>query len=1383
MSDRSAIRFTTHAPRSFIEFQGIGTLNEVKSVGSLPHTAPRDWEAWDEVSCVIVLGEPGSGKSTEFAHWCRMLQKNGQAAFSSRWQDWYDGSELFSTLEYQDVFFAAFENHQTVWWFLDALDEGRLKADRAFGVLVQALQALKNRGVLSQLRLRVSCRSRDWRFSEGQLLARLFSPEQGDDQPRDQVAAVQILPLDTKAIRVLTREKLENENAIERFLAALERRHVYPLAGHPLLLGMMLALFKQGNEELGRDRTELYEEAVRALTTEQNEYRGEAAVSTTLPTLRVEIALGLAACAVFAGQEALFIPDNDPAIPNALDASLASGDRLQLRETFGTSLFVRLPRGGFAFAHRSLAEYLAARRLADAMNDGLPLARVVPLFHIDRGTLPGPVRETAGWLAGLRPDFRRWLIDHDPLGAAQADTIRYTSEERTRLITALVQRFEGRSWQREFERYGDLARDVPSTLLTDLLRPNHTSAVRDFVIDLIDTGERSDLYSLLGALALDVTASASLRANAVNVVARKSPGDYSADLVTLLDLPETEDPDDEIAGHVLHHLYPAHLSTDAALRGLRFPRNPRLLGFFRYFWTRNLVQRVPGADRPKVLDALATLLTQDTDAIERREFATTFLQLLLPETHDEKTSIEQIGRWLLAYRHWGEHHGDADKHLHQQLLERLKRDTSLKNKLLRWMLIHRDQNKPLQAWWEVPFFESIFDENDTLGIAALCREYIGLPLVSIPLFETAVGLCMKTSSGLLDIFEELATLSSGHGAAWDTMRFCDLTAGYAKMLRDRLIEDNRRELKRQREDRYVQSLIPRLERGDHEDLMYVLYKVSFDWFDGAPPFDEIRQRYGSEVARAVLAGLARYWQHLPETSSLWPLSSSLPNWALVACTAVQTGVVVVDWLALDARQVDLLSWYAVRGNTPPTEVIVELWSHRRAAAWEKWWAVLQLEGQKDDEAHPTTWQHFANIDDLPGGLATALVDAMLTSGLLVNASARRYAFRIAREHGDMRIRALLENTVQAEWLSGAEPIPRAEPAALTTLAAWWLMDPVRVQMVLQNEVFVGPRQRQRAAGFVDALQYLLGGRGFSPVWPADIAWDHYADLLPLFFYGDTAVPKSCPERKMALRALDTFDEARRSLVEHLAKGPAALVHTWFAKWKNDERFGKYRDWLARIHAEVGQRWVDQSWQSLEPRHVLSLLQQGAWLVRNDVDLFTFVCEVVETKMSPIFRSDHGLTTLLWNGTKSEGRVAADEKSLQTAVFNQLEMLTANSPMIGVREPEVFDAKKPDIRVSRILDNGELIHVPVEIKWAHNDEVWTAVEEQLLGKYMLDPRVRHGVYLVGWAGAKHQPKTGPTGQKPSSPQALQSALQLIANAVTDGTEKAIAVFVIDVSILD
>jgi hypothetical protein len=129
------------------------------------------------------------------------------------------------------------------------------------------------------------------------------------------------------------------------------------------------------------------------------------------------------------------------------------------------------------------------------------------------------------------------------------------------------------------------------------------------------------------------------------------------------------------------------------------------------------------------------------------------------------------------------------------------------------------------------------------------------------------------------------------------------------------------------------------------------------------------------------------------------------------------------------------------------------------------------------------------------------------------------------------------------------------------------------------------------------------------------------------------------------------------------------------------------------------------------------------------------------------------------------------------------MLMANSAVIGVREPEVFDAKKPDIRVSRILNGGERIHVPLEIKWANNDEVWTAIEDQLLGKYMLDPRVCHGVYLVGWAGGIYRRTTGPKGQKPSMPQALQAELQLVADAVTHGTEKKIAVFVIDVSILN
>jgi hypothetical protein len=175
--------------------------------------------------------------------------------------------------------------------------------------------------------------------------------------------------------------------------------------------------------------------------------------------------------------------------------------------------------------------------------------------------------------------------------------------------------------------------------------------------------------------------------------------------------------------------------------------------------------------------------------------------------------------------------------------------------------------------------------------------------------------------------------------------------------------------------------------------------------------------------------------------------------------------------------------------------------------------------------------------------------------------------------------------------------------------------------------------------------------------------------------------------------------------------------------------------------------------------------------------------LITRHLIPAFRSDYNLVPLLWDGTKASGdRKHRDEKALQTAIYGQLIPVVREQRIIGAREPEVMDAKKPDIRLSYILDPGHPVDIPMEIKWADNDEVWEATEGQVLKKYMQDPRVRYGIYLVAWAGPDRV-KAGPNGERPATPEMFERQLQSNTDLQLVGKGKSIAVHVVDASVLD
>nr|WP_288827395.1 hypothetical protein [uncultured Paraburkholderia sp.] len=546
----------------------------------------------------------------------------------SQWQDWFDDEDVFNTIDDKSGFFAELEAGRPVWWFIDALDEGRVKSEKAFELIRRGLRSLDQGGLLGLIKLRLSCRSRDWRPTEATRLAKLLAVE-SDGVESKTVTTIQLMPLSNAAIRALALEKLGADEAVEPFVEALDRKHVAALAGHPLTLAMMLSLYSGGDESLGDSRTDLYSRAIERLVIEHNVGRQDYVRPTTTPRTRLAIAQELAVRVVFCGRDIVSLPDSDAPEDHVLDASCVEANRVELFETLNTALFAQRTRFGMSFIHRSIAEFLAARELSQKFGC-LPVSRLVPFFSLELGATPSPLREAAAWLAGFSSRFRSRLISFDPITAAQGDTARYTARERQQIILALARRFEGRSWQREFDRFGELARAVPHETLEHLMEKGKSEAVRLMIIDMIDTAGIIELHPSLSVIALDPDNAPRTRAKAIDVLARKEPLESAKSLSALVSLPVEQDPQDDIAGTILDALYPKHLDTQHVISSFRLPRRTSYLGLYRWFWERMFAERLPATprDRRLALDAIVPLLADGSDSIQIRPYAKLVAELI-----------------------------------------------------------------------------------------------------------------------------------------------------------------------------------------------------------------------------------------------------------------------------------------------------------------------------------------------------------------------------------------------------------------------------------------------------------------------------------------------------------------------------------------------------------------------------------------------------------------------------------------------------------------------------------------------------------------------------------------------------------------------------------
>ena len=142
----------------------------------------------------------------------------------------------------------------------------------------------------------------------------------------------------------------------------------------------------------------------------------------------------------------------------------------------------------------------------------------------------------------------------------------------------------------------------------------------------------------------------------------------------------------------------------------------------------------------------------------------------------------------------------------------------------------------------------------------------------------------------------------------------------------------------------------------------------------------------------------------------------------------------------------------------------------------------------------------------------------------------------------------------------------------------------------------------------------------------------------------------------------------------------------------------------------------------------------------------------------------------------QGRKVTKPKSedpCRDALLSDLKLLLEPHNVNADPEGHHAEDKRSDI----IAVHG--VHaVVVEVKRTHSEELWSAIEEQLIAKYLRDPRSGgYGIYLVFWFGPDHLRRAPPFGTRPESPDELRDRL---IGLLPRDHRRAITVLVIDVS---
>lgn len=1378
-----SFRFRAHAPRSFILDSSIAPPLEMDPPPLDDREPGREatWGDFQDSACVVLLGEPNIGKSRELLHQHDELKKAGQTSFHTELKLWSAGDDL---IEQQDGLADAFESGKTFYWFIDSLDEGRLQSDEMFPRLLRSLEKLKLQDRIGGLKLRLSCRAAEWKTNEFQRLHKLFGEERGR-LARMTVARVQ--PLDEEAIRQLAAEKLDAGD-VEHFFDACRRNAVFHLAGFPLLLASMLGEFKSSGV-LAANRTELFEQAIESLLKEVNETRVDHATIRTRVSDRRRIAEILASRSVLTGRIRFSLDEADELL-GSIPVEKVGTRRADLQETLGSGLFVKHADRSYTFVHRSFADFCAAREFSHALRAGRPLRGILPAFAAELGGLPFPVRETASFLAGMNSSFRAWLIENDTIAACNGDTRSYTAADRLQLIRKLAEQFKGLNYQVEFSRVGDLAHDIPEQELRPLLQRSSSPAVRSLAIEMIAGSSSSALRKLLLERALDDAEEIDLRVRAIDVLCRIDPSDCGQKLKAGINPGPHLDPRDEMMGAVLQGLYPDSLSVDEALACFHLPRGGIRRNRYKDFWSSRFWAGVESVDqRRRALNVLAQAFDLRGEAVGgvpseeeqrassgiawgSREVFETFCAQLKTEVSAPDFDVDMIAPWLHVASMAGPRYGALPATSLGVSLS-----SPLRAALLRWVASSLPKDRDLRPRLDIPFFEQAWGIDDLDLLIDAVDLHLSNPRISIPLYRTALCMVME-QSGEVNRMTKLEAL-----AEQSPSLMAELASLKATLEMDALESRNHQDALIAESDAHSESphrplddaRLAEFAGGDVDDFLANL--------DGtlesniSQEFMEVLKTLPEPVEVAVRKGAVLAWYRFSGAAHLWGGSRTQNTWspppgALAACVGFWVHIQergVDDAFSPTDEQAELLVWLALHSGKEFARLLAVVWDVAPEVTARRLEWLLESEDVSDRPVKESLWPRLRDRATLPPGLVEFAKAFALGHMEARDRGVRAAVLSFLWRHADITEMRSILGPIEAKATAllatqGAEDA--IEDLALLSLAMVWLAEGQSVDR-FGPVAFGRAGHLRRAVAFVDAIAAIARPDQFTGVWGPDLSTEMLGVLVPYLFAKD--------EREQPSSVDDYQIASRNQVFQHLLKfGDLDWLLLRFGKWKDDERFGNLRSYLAEEHARLLRKSYDQAWKPMSGEEAAALMETGS-LVRTPRDVMYFLEDLIETKLVPSFQKDYSLTPLLW-GKKTDAE-PRDEKEVQTAVYALLRVYVQEAKVFGAREPEQYDAKKPDIRLDFEGREGG-ISVPVEIKWSHNPSVWSALADQLVELYMRDPDITYGVYLVAWSGKKV--KSGPNGVVPGSVTTMLEALREEAARVSQVSGKTISVYVLDAS---
>jgi hypothetical protein len=1286
-----------------------------------------------EIPNIVLLGEPGAGKSYLFKHASK--HEDGQYITARNFVIYADESCTNKSV------------------YIDALDEKRSRTDQPDSIseIIRHIKQIK------PTKVRLSCRVADWL---GETDLDVFKPY---FEANGGYCVVVLEALSEQEIdRILTGKNIDDPR---EFREQAHSKGVSSMLTNPQNLIMLADTVKNG--QWPKSKKELYENATALLLTERNDAHKRKPLAGYTVT-QLKDAAG-AACA------ALLIADVE-GISLSKDSHSYAEIPYQDSETVLAALtkqaFVSTAQEQVSYSHRTIAEYLAACWLIKSIRGGLPVSRVCSWLCVD-GYPALELRGLYAWLVQLLPEYADALMAGDPYGVLVLGDVSCLSlSGRKSLLNALVKLSEKDPWFRAQdwtnEPLGALSvPDMADEFKAILAREPRQFHLRSVVLNAISYGEQQpELKDELLQIFCDDDAFYAERSNAFEGLINAIPNGKHLVFKVVREQLRTSTDNLRLREEVMAEIYTGHYNVEDVVQLVVDYMNhqdpsDRTIG---KLWC--LAHSLPLDSVPETLDRLTQIeLVEDEEDRDIGGFVSELLRRILGSADD--IEVDRLWIWLSKLKfgsRYSTYRNDFVKEWfssnHQVVVE----------------LFHialREQEELTNVWRFWRDFQYLvrfeFDIGQIISSAfSLIAEKDFYDEKEQFIFELILYLTIYFANNA-DCFNLLYDFGCAHPELADVVaRSCQ------SEVPDWRWEDINRNIKYKKKQRETQQKI----RSDFDEQRDLIRAGQLDWMAwladvyfakfsdigrNLEPEKRLEQQLGKQNVDIALEGLEAVLKRedLPtplEISNLYNQNEYRRWWyailaGLSECWCRQNNLEVYPEQVLKAAlALNLLfsPYYRMNGNN-----LIRIEPDWQKALFQQKQELVQavyleiiktllktkrnyVQGIRELCQHPQLMHNRAAIvlqllTDYPNAPLQELETLLLTSitlpeikqellVLIPTVLAQRARVRLKQKMLWLSIGFLIDFE---QFKDAATNCAAKRESFIWTLIS--IMGQVRSH---ENQPY------QLSVEQLDFVIRLVGKRFPNAEHPTG----------------------ECSGRQNSWDAAEFIKKRVNQLSAQIDNESVRILNALI----NEPALASYRDYLKHMAANQAalrrkQLFVQPDWQQ-----TIDALSNGK--PANMADLHALTIEYLNDISALIRNGNTDIFKSFWN-EESNGRIT-DPKPEESGRDRLIDLLRPKFTPLGINvEPEGHMAI--DKRADIVLLNSAKQKLPIEVKRDYHRDLWTACGNQLDRLYARDPQADgYGIYLVFWFGDKRtrsMPKPPNSLTEPNSPEELENALRSLIKA--------------------